>query len=398
MNFHDHSLLELRDLAESVVTVAAAVEAGLFRALADGPASARELADRIGLDPRAVGITLPVLAELGLAEPDAGGDTADAGDAGDAARYRLTGRGRRELGDPASPDYLAGGLPLWLENLRAWTTLADPLRTGRPVSRAGTGDQEGAGDGVGDGAEDDASRREHIARFMAGMAAAPGERVSRLVDGVLARRPGAATLLDLGGGPGHIARLFVERGLDVVLVDRPEVEEFVRDEYALDRVAGLRTVGADLLEDPLPSGPFDVVLLSNILHMLSPDQCVALLAKARAVLAPGGVVAIADFVRGRSPRAARFALVMLLRTEGGNTYTFQEHEAWLARTGFHTPQLTDLDPERQLITAIAATEKEARSPDAEKEGRSPDAEKRAPQARRAEKPAAQPRAPNSESP
>jgi SAM-dependent methyltransferase len=371
MTFHDHSLLELRDLAESVVTVAAAVEAGLFRALADGPASARELAHRLGLDPRAVGITLPVLAELGLAEVEAG--------EGDAARYRLTGRGRRELGDPASPDYLAGGLPLWLENLRAWTTLADPLRTGQPVSRAG----------AGDGDEDDASRREHIARFMAGMAAAPGERVSRLVDGVLARRPDAATLLDLGGGPGHIARLFVERGLDVVLVDRPEVVDFVRDEYALDRVAGLRTVGADLLEDALPSGPFDVVLLSNILHMLSPDRCVALLGKARAALAPGGVVAIADFVRGRSPRAARFALVMLLRTEGGNTYTFREHEAWLARTGFHTPQLTDLDPERQLITAVASTEKE---------GRSPDAEQRAPQARRAEKPAAQPRAPNPESP
>jgi SAM-dependent methyltransferase len=383
MNFHDHSLLELRDLAESVVTVAAAVEAGLFRALADGPASARELANRIGLDPRAVGITLPVLAELGLTEAgdahDAGG--ADGADDADEDRYRLTGRGRRELGDPASPDYLAGGLPLWLENLRAWTTLADPLRTGRPVSRAGTGD--------GAGAEDDASRREHIARFMAGMAAAPGERLSRLVDGVLARRPGASTLLDLGGGPGHIARLFVERGLDVVLVDRPEVVDFVRDEYGLDRVAGLRTVGADLLDDPLPPGPFVVVLLSNILHMLSPAQCVALLGKARAVLAPGGVVAIADFVRGRSPRAARFALVMLLRTEGGNTYTFQEHEAWLARTGFHSPQITDLDPERQLITAVAASEKE---------GRSPDAEKRAPQARRAEKPAAQPRAPNSESP
>jgi SAM-dependent methyltransferase/DNA-binding transcriptional ArsR family regulator len=391
MTFHDHSLLELRDLAESVVTVAAAVEAGLFRALADGPASARELADRIGLDPRAVGITLPVLAELGLTEPDAGGDTDDADGAGDASRYRLTGRGRRELGDPGSPDNVAGGLPLWLENLRAWTMLAEPLRTGRPVSRAGTGDgaEDGAEDGVEDGAGDDASRREHIARFMAGMAAAPGERVSRLVDGVLARRPGAATLLDLGGGPGHIARLFVERGLDVVLVDRPEVVEFVRDEYALDRVAGLRTVGADLLEDALPSGPFDVVLLSNILHMLSPDQCVALLGKARAVLAPGGVVAIADFVRGRSPRAARFALVMLLRTEGGNTYTFREHEAWLARTGFHSPQLTDLDPERQLITAVAATEKE---------GRSPDADERAPQARRAEKPAAQPRAPNPESP
>jgi SAM-dependent methyltransferase/DNA-binding transcriptional ArsR family regulator len=348
MTFCDHSLVELRDLAESVVTVAAAVEAGLFRALAHGPASVRDLAVRLGLDPRAVGIVLPVLMELGLAEVENdAGEVGDAGDAGAEARYRLTGRGQRELGDSGSPDYQASGLPLWLENLRAWTTLVDPLRTGRPVSRTG------AGNHGEDGGGEEATRRDHIARFMAGMAAAPGERVSRLVDGVLARRPGASTLLDLGGGPGHIARAFVERGLDVVLLDRPEVVEFVRDEYALDRVERLQTVGADLLAGGLPPGPFDVVLLSNILHMLSPDQSMALLGKARAVLGPDGVVAIADFVRGRSPRAARFALVMLLRTDGGNTYTFQEHEAWLARTGFHRPELMDLDPERQLITAVA---------------------------------------------
>jgi SAM-dependent methyltransferase len=338
MTLHDHSLQELRDLAESVVTMAAAVEAGLFRELAAGPASGRDLAARLGLDPRAVGIILPVLVEMGLAEADDGGDGRD-----DRSRFRLTDRGQRELGDPRSPDYQAGGLPLWLENLRAWTNLPDSIRTGRPVHRAGAGEEE----------EDPEAQRDHIARFMAGMAAAPGERVSRLVDSVLARRPGAASLLDLGGGPGHIARAFVDRGLDVVLLDRPEVVEFVRDEYALDRVAGLQTVGADLLEDSLPSGPFHVVLLSNILHMLSPGQSMALLRKARAVLHPDGVVAIADFVRGRSPRAARFALVMLLRTEGGNTYTFQDHEAWLARAGFYHAELTDLDPERQLITALA---------------------------------------------
>lgn len=337
MTLHDHSLQELRDLAESGVTMAAAVEAGLFRELAANPASGRDLAARLGLDPRAVGIILPVLVEMGLAEADDGGDGGE-----DRSRYRLTDRGQRELGDPRSPDYQAGGLPLWLENLRAWTTLPDAIRTGRPVHRAGAGEEE-----------DPEAQRDHIARFMAGMAAAPGERVSRLVDAVLARRPGAASLLDLGGGPGHIARAFVDRGLDVVLLDRPEVVEFVRGEYALDRVAGLQTVGADLLEDSLPSGPFHVVLLSNILHMLSPDQSMALLRKARAVLHPDGVVAIADFVRGRSPRAARFALVMLLRTEGGNTYTFQEHEAWLARAGFYHAELTDLDPERQLITALA---------------------------------------------
>jgi SAM-dependent methyltransferase len=332
MGFGELALVELRDLAESVVTVAAATEAGVFRALHDAPANPEELARKLELDARAAAILLPVLAELGLVEQT-----------GPDGRFRLSARGERELGDPGSPDFQAGGLPLWLENLRAWTTLADTLRSGEPVSRAAAGDEE----------EDEETRRARIARFMDGMAAAPGERVRRLVDAVLVRRPAARTILDVGGGPGHIARAFVERGVDAILLDQPDVVEFVREAYGLDGVEGLGLVGGDFLRDPLPDGPFDIVLLSNVLHMLEPRECRALLEKARAALVPGGVVAIADFLRGRSPRAARFALVMLLRTDGGNTYTLEQHEAWLAGSGFQDVELAALDPERQLVTAVA---------------------------------------------
>jgi hypothetical protein len=68
-------------------------------------------------------------------------------------------------------------------------------------------------------------------------------------------------------------------------------------------------------------------------------------------VAPGGGIAIADFVRGRSPRAARFALVMLLRTEGGDTYTEREYADWLDSAGFDGMRIDDLDAERQLVTA-----------------------------------------------
>ena len=322
MRFQDLPLTELRDLAESIVTVAGAVEAGLFTALLDSPSTPAELADRVGLDRRAVGIVLPVLEELGLVEKDEG-------------RYRLSPRGRGQLADTDSDEYQAGGLPLWLENLKVWVELPESLRTGRPVSRPDTGDDES-----------------DLARFMAGMAAAPAERVGRLVDATLQRNPRAANVLDLGGGPGHMTRAFVKRGLDGVLLDTPAVVEFVRDAYGLDAVQGLRTVSADFLSDPLPAGPFDIVLLSNVLHLLPADECAALLRKVRPITAPGGVVAIADFVRGRSPRASRFALFMLLRKEGGNTHTFEEHETWLHEAGFAQVEAVDLDPERQLVTAV----------------------------------------------
>ena len=329
MRFQDLSLTDLRDLSESMATVAAATTAGIFTALDEEKATPEKLARRLELDPRAVGILLPLLEELGLVEGREGG-------------YRPTPRAQRELIDSGAPEYAAGGLPLWLSNLEAWTRLPEALKTGEPI-----GDQE---------TEDDSrTQRERISRFMAGMAAAPEERIRKLVGGVLARRPEARTLLDLGGGPGHISRAFVEQGLKATLVDRPEVVEFVREEYGLDAITGLRTVGADFLEDPLPTGPFDILLLSNILHMLPPEGARVLLEKAGEVAAPGAVVAVADFVRGLSPRATRFAMTMLLRTEGGNTYTLEDHRAWFRDAGFLDLQVEHLDPERQLLTAVART-------------------------------------------
>lgn len=320
--FQDLPLGVLRDLAEDVAVVAAAADVGLFPALRDGPLAADEVARRLELAPRAVGILLPVLVELGLLERD------------DEA-YVLTERARRTLADPGAEAYVGGGLPLWLRNLRAFTRLPESLRSGEPLEEP-----------------DDRDDPEALARFMAAMSAAPAARVRRLVDLCLERRPGAARVLDLGGGPGHMSREFAGRGLDVVLFDRPETVAFVEDEYGLADEPGIRTVGGDFLEDPLPDGPFDVVLLSNVLHIYSPARNRDLLRKVAGVVPTGGICAIADFVRGRSPRAPRFALVMLLRTEGGSTYSEEQHAAWLREAGFVDPELSELDAERQLVTAV----------------------------------------------
>lgn len=345
MRIEDHELTELRDLAETTATVAAACEAGVFTALRDGPATPRELAARADLDERAVAILLPVLVEAGTLEP-----LEDAEDVEDGAvpsttaatRFALTEEARRHLANPDSPDYEGGGLPLWLDGLRAFTRLPEVLRSGEPVERPEPEDE----------AEREEAEREGLRKFMAGMAAAPDARVRRIVDACLERAPDARRALDLGGGPGHMTRAFVERGLQATLFDRPETVEFVADEYGLSKVDGLEMAGGDFIEDPLPEGPFDVVLMSNILHIYSPEQNQALLDKVAGVVAPGGVVAIADFFRGRSGRAVPFAMVMLLKTDGGNTYTEDEIASWLKGAGFDAPVTVGVDEDRHLITAI----------------------------------------------
>lgn len=337
MKTENLSLRELRDLAEMAATVAAGADLGIFRELAREPATPEQVARRLGLDERGARSLLPALAEGGFLEevPESPTDT--------SPRYRLTERAHRELADPESPDYQAGGLPLWLDNLQAWTRLPEAVRSGRPLRGVGDAEEE----------EDPNERRERIARFMAGMAASPRDRLERLADAVLRRAPNARTLLDMGGGPGHIARVFVERGLRATVLDTPETIEYVREAYGLDADRAIEPLGADFLADPLPEGPFDVVLLSNVLHMLGPEENARLLRRVGEVTSPGGVVAVADFVRGRSERGGRFGLVMLLRTEEGGTYTVEEHRRWLRDAGFQDLHVEDLDPERQLLTAVA---------------------------------------------
>ncbi len=339
MRVAGHELTELRDLAETTATVAAACEVGVFEALRDGPATPAELAPRIGLDERAARILLPVLAEADALKRVGGGDEVS-GTGG--SRFALTDESRRYLADPDSPDFEGGGLPLWLDGLRAFTRLPEVLRSGEPVERSEPED---------DGEREEAER-EDLKKFMAGMAASPAARVRRIVEACLERAPDARRVLDLGGGPGHMARVFAERGLRVTLFDRPETIEFVADAYGLSEVEGLELVGGDFIEDPLPDGPFDVVLMSNIVHIYSPGKNLALLEKAAGVTIPEGVVGIADFFRGRSSRAVRFAMVMLLRTDGGNTYSEDEIGNWLESAGFRGPETVQVDEDRHLITAL----------------------------------------------
>lgn len=321
----DFELNAMRDTAEIATIVAAASQAGIFEGLMQGPASAHALAERLHLDERALGIVLAALADCQLVTARDG-------------TYALTDVGRRTLGDPTSPDYVARGLPLWLGGLAAMVQLPEVLRTGR-----------------GPGTTMQGHDRERLAHFMAGMAAAPHTRIQRVVDLCLARAPRARTALDVGGGPGLYARELASRGLEVTLFDTPETVDFVSDAYHLRDAKGIHLASGDAIAGPLPSGPFDLVLVSNVLHIYAPAQIRALLRNVAASTAAGGVIAIGETVRGVSPRAARFAIVMLLNTEGGNTYTAAEYEQWLREVGFDAMEMENADAERQLITAVKRT-------------------------------------------
>ena len=95
------------------------------------------------------------------------------------------------------------------------------------------------------------------------------------------RLPASGRALDLAGGGGRHAIWLAGRGLDVTLVDVSEVGLRIAGKRAADAGVTLRLLQRDLIAEPLPDGPFDVVLVHGFLHH-------DVLDRVPTVLAPGG--------------------------------------------------------------------------------------------------------------
>lgn len=321
-----HDLQPFRRHAQWAVAAATAREIGLYAALAEGPADGEELAAALDLSRRGVEVLLGVLEEMGLVRPEPDG------------RVRLSGAARALLVDRDTPDYRGEAVDLWLGEIRTWTdALPEAVRTGTPPERA-------------PGAEE-VTEQEALESFQAAMAAKSPRLVASVVDAVLERAPSTGRMLDVGGGPGAFARAFVERGWRGLLLDRPAVVEHVAGAYGLRKVEGLELRGGDFLSS-LPEGPFEVVLLANITHLWDAPTNRRLLARATRSVAPGGVLAVMDFVRGVEPFAALFAVTMLLNTERGDTYGLRRYEAWMEDAGLEKVRCRTVPEDRQVITAV----------------------------------------------
>ncbi len=134
--------------------------------------------------------------------------------------------------------------------------------------------------------------------------------------------PRGARVLDVGAGDGRLAALLRDRhGCDVHAVD---VTDDCQTDVRFSRYDG-RTL-------PVPDGSQDVVLLMYVLHHAADDA--AVLAEARRVLAPGGVLIVAeDQVETRRQRAVTigFHVWLWTFTRMGWAGEFRPADAWRAR-------------------------------------------------------------------
>ena len=128
---------------------------------------------------------------------------------------------------------------------------------------------------------------------------------SAFLKSLAALLPRTGRALELAGGLGAEACWLAKRGLDVTLVDVSDVALSRAAELARAGGVVLRLQPLDLELEPLPPGPFDVVLCLNYLWR-------PLFAAIPRVLAPGGLLVFAQPTQRNLERhphpSARFLL------------------------------------------------------------------------------------------
>lgn len=316
-NWTAEGLLALGRSYQPAAVLAAAADLDLFNAFANRPRTVTEVSPKLRLDRRGLTILLDALVSLGLL--DKSGD-----------KYLLP-PGLSSLLTADGAKSVLGMAQHQANCFRRWAELARVVKTGRrakvrPSVRGTAGDQRAFIDAM--------------------------HNVSAPVAGkiIKAVRPLKFNhLLDVGGASGTwtIAFLRACPAARATLFDLPQVLPMARRRLtAAGMIQRVKLVAGDFLQNALPSGA-DLVWVSAIVHQNSRAQNRILFVKVLRALRPGGRIAIRDTVmekdRAHPVAGALFAVNMLVGTEGGGTFTFDELQADLERAGFKRPAMARRD-------------------------------------------------------
>jgi ubiquinone/menaquinone biosynthesis C-methylase UbiE len=299
----------------------AAVELDLFTAIAEGNATAAELASRCGAAERGIRILTDFLAIHGFVMKEGN-------------RYRLTQDSAVFL-DRRSPAYMGSVLNFLLapKFTEAFKDVAAAVRKGGTVTgEAGTV----------------APEHPLWVEFAKSMVPMMAKAADELAGFVSRTQPDVGKVLDIAAGHGLFGIEIAKRcsKAEITALDWPNVltvaEDLARRTGVRDRY---RTIAGDAFHVDFGAG-YDLVLLTNFLHHFSPSTCETLLRKIHRGLAPGGQVVTLEFVpnedRISPPMVAEFALIMLATTPEGDAYTFAEYEQMFRRAGFSKTELHPL--------------------------------------------------------
>ena len=296
-----------------------AFELGIFSYLGKQEAGSSQVAEALGLDPRATDRLMNACVSLGIMSKKGG-------------VFSNTEVAAKHL-DENSPDYM-GGLGHAVRLWNAWHTLSGAVKAGTSVKER----------------DNSSESTEAFIASMHNRGSKVADKTVQLVD-----LNGVERALDLGGGSGVFAMALcrARKGLKATVLDTPKVIPLTR-KYVSE--AGLSAsvdfIEGDFTKDEYGQG-YDLIMLSAIMHIYSPEENLAVIKRCAKALNPGGRAVIREFVvdQDRTSPAwpVMFALNMLVNTKGGDTYTQADMFSWMEQAGLVSLQRKDLDETSALI-------------------------------------------------
>lgn len=291
-------------------TLLAAVELGLFTALADGPLTAEQLRRRLALHPRAMPDFADALLALGLLQREGQGPGATYANTQAAEAWLV----RRE------PGYVGGWLEVANTHLYpAWGRLTESLRNGGPLGPRSEG-RAASFEGI------DAARN--------GLWAHQFQCLAQRFD--FGR---FASLADIGGASGQLACAVAARHphLQALTLDLPAATRVAEGHVRRAGLAGrVQARSLDLIAEPFPAA--DVITLATILPGCDQDVRQAIVAKAHAALPAGGCLIAIDHLIDDERRHQAFGLLMslnlLVECGEGSGYSGADFDVWARAAGF----------------------------------------------------------------
>ncbi|HEY2856827.1 MAG TPA: class I SAM-dependent methyltransferase [Terracidiphilus sp.] len=307
----------------------AAIRHRVFDVLDNGPMSPGELANATGVSPRGLAAIVNVLVGFNFLAKDPHDNIS------------LTAESSAFLVS-TKPGFFGGLIRHTSEHLLPkWLNLNEVVVTGKPV-RAVNQESEG-GDFF----------HEFVADIFP-MSYPPAQALAAHLD---LRNGDSARVLDLAAGSGvwGIALAQSAEQATVTAVDWPEVIDVTKKTVARFGLSDRYTfVEGDLSAADFGTG-HNVATLGHILHSEGERRSKDLLAKTFAALAPGGTIAIQEFLvnadRTGPLNGLIFAVNMLVNTDEGDTYSFEEISSWLLEAGFTNSRTLSAPGPSPLILA-----------------------------------------------
>ncbi|HCP45698.1 MAG TPA: hypothetical protein DIU15_06635 [Deltaproteobacteria bacterium] len=301
-------LHDARSALDDAMVLLALHELGAYAALAEGPATYEDLAERLQAMPVRLRSFLELAVHLGLLQSQ-------------GALFSLF-EGDEEVFDPKRPH--GTGLPsTTLHQLFETKGRAVGVLRGDPFIETPAAGSE--------------SSAKHRANFLRYMDSVTQEAASELA--ALVPERAIHKIVDVGSGPGTYSHALLHRfkTAQALLIDRPNAEKEV---LAIAHERGLSErvsfTGLDVTRDRIP-GDQDLAILSNVIHCYGPETNQQLIQRLAESLAPNGLLIIKDSAllddRSGPPGVLRFAVSMALFSQEGRVYPSAEVVQWCRAAG-----------------------------------------------------------------